>query len=180
MTRRCTAHRTNGEPCKRPPIRGGTVCASHGGSAPAVRAAADRRLAEQRTTALAQQLAVQQPMHIGHVYTELLDLAAVVVSWRKVLQERLDGHDSDDEPVPDRADVVLFERALDRSLRVLEGIARLDLDARMTRISEDMGRQVAEVFRRILDRLDLTEEQWDAVSVVVPEELRRMSEEPGQ
>jgi hypothetical protein len=40
----CTAHRTNGTPCKRRPIKGGTVCASHGGRAPQVKEAARRRI----------------------------------------------------------------------------------------------------------------------------------------
>jgi hypothetical protein len=40
----CTAHRTNGEPCKRRPIKGGTVCATHGGRAPQVKEAARRRI----------------------------------------------------------------------------------------------------------------------------------------
>ena len=43
--RLCTAHKSNGEPCGRPPIRGGSVCATHGGSAPQVRKAANLRLA---------------------------------------------------------------------------------------------------------------------------------------
>ena len=28
----CRAHKTNGEPCKRPPIQGATVCRAHGGA----------------------------------------------------------------------------------------------------------------------------------------------------
>lgn len=40
----CTAHRTNGDPCKRRPIKGGTVCATHGGRAPQVKEAARRRI----------------------------------------------------------------------------------------------------------------------------------------
>lgn len=45
--RRCTATSTqSGERCKRAPILGGTVCATHGGSAPQVRDAAHRRLLE--------------------------------------------------------------------------------------------------------------------------------------
>lgn len=35
-----------GEPCRKPPIRGASVCASHGGSAPQVRDAARRRMLE--------------------------------------------------------------------------------------------------------------------------------------
>jgi hypothetical protein len=34
-----------GKPCKKPAIKGGTVCASHGGSAPQVKLAASVRLA---------------------------------------------------------------------------------------------------------------------------------------
>jgi hypothetical protein len=41
---RCTAHRTDGAPCKAWAIRGGRVCAAHGGRAPQVRDAARRRL----------------------------------------------------------------------------------------------------------------------------------------
>lgn len=42
----CSATKRNGKPCGLPPIRGGTVCHKHGGSAPQVRAAANRRLIE--------------------------------------------------------------------------------------------------------------------------------------
>lgn len=41
----CTATKTNGEPCQRAPIRGGSVCPAHGGSAPHVIKAARVRLA---------------------------------------------------------------------------------------------------------------------------------------
>lgn len=44
--RRCTAHRKNGDRCKRAPIRGGAVCRFHGGAAPQVQKAAAIRLAE--------------------------------------------------------------------------------------------------------------------------------------
>ena len=41
----CTAHRTNGQPCKSHAIQGATVCRKHGGGAPQVREAARLRLA---------------------------------------------------------------------------------------------------------------------------------------
>lgn len=41
---RCSAKRSNGEPCARYAISGGTVCPTHGGSAPQVKAAARARL----------------------------------------------------------------------------------------------------------------------------------------
>lgn len=42
--RQCTYVKRNGERCKLAPITGGTVCASHGGNGPQVRAAAEARL----------------------------------------------------------------------------------------------------------------------------------------
>lgn len=59
MEHRCTAKSTrSGERCKRPPIRGGTVCATHGGSAPQVRDAAQRRLLEAADNAAARLVAM--------------------------------------------------------------------------------------------------------------------------
>jgi hypothetical protein len=53
--RRCTARRHDGQPCQRYAARGGNVCRVHGGAAPQVVAAAQRRL-QAATDALAAKL----------------------------------------------------------------------------------------------------------------------------
>ena len=46
LTNVCHGHNRNGDPCRRPPIQGATVCRAHGGAAPQVKAKAQRRLME--------------------------------------------------------------------------------------------------------------------------------------
>ena len=43
-TRYCTAHRSDGEPCRGQAIRGGSVCVVHGARAPQVKAKAEDRI----------------------------------------------------------------------------------------------------------------------------------------
>ena len=53
--RRCTAHSSRtGEKCRLPPIKGGTVCLVHGGSAPQVKNRALQRLTELVEPAIAE------------------------------------------------------------------------------------------------------------------------------
>jgi hypothetical protein len=57
---RCRAHSARtGKPCAKFAIKGGAVCTTHGGSAPQVIRAAQRRLAAAATEALAARLTVR-------------------------------------------------------------------------------------------------------------------------
>jgi hypothetical protein len=54
LSQKCHAHSSRtGAPCRRPAIQGGTVCTSHGGAIPNVRAAAERRIQQLILPALA-------------------------------------------------------------------------------------------------------------------------------
>ena len=178
--KRCKARRSDGEPCKRPPIRGGRVCASHGGRAPAVRAAADRRLAEQEATREVARLSdTRGPLTLPDVYREMLNTAGLAVAWRDVLEAKVSDLEAysgvngiGSEQV--RADVVLFERAMDRTAKVLELVARLDLDTRMAQISAQQGEQVARVLRVGLDAAGLSTGQREAAEAAMVLELRKI------
>lgn len=56
----CSARKTNGDPCRRRPINGGTVCPTHGGRAPQVRAAAQRRILAHADRAVAAVVAIME------------------------------------------------------------------------------------------------------------------------
>ncbi|MCK9628495.1 MAG: hypothetical protein M0R37_07885 [Bacteroidales bacterium] len=67
MSQRCTAHSSRtGAPCKHYAIKGGTVCRTHGGAAPQVKAKAEERIA------LAAQDALQLLLfHLGYDLEQL-------------------------------------------------------------------------------------------------------------
>ncbi|TDP78321.1 hypothetical protein DEU31_1772 [Brachybacterium sp. AG952] len=178
--KRCTATNRAGEQCGRPPMRGGKVCASHGGKSPRVLAASRRRLAEQEATREVARLSgARDPLTLTDVYREMLNTAGLAVAWRDVLEQRVSALDEyagmngiGSEQV--RADVALFERAMDRTAKVLELIARLDLDTRMTQISAQQGEQVARALRAGMDAAGLSTGQREAAEAAMVAELRRI------
>jgi hypothetical protein len=95
----------------------------------------------------------------------LLVLAGEVEAWLTVTRTRVEeaeqliGAGAAGEQ--ERAIVRLYERALDRAARLLEGIARLDIESRLTAIAErDMARveaAYADVWQAGRDGLPLDE-----------------------
>lgn len=131
-TRRCSARRSNGQPCKNRPLIGATVCRVHGGSAPQVKAAAARRLAESKARRALDDVGVREvdnPLH------ELRALTGEVVAWKDALANHVaaleDRYRYSDAKGAEqlRAEVALYERAMDRAAKLLETWARLGLDA---------------------------------------------------
>lgn len=181
---RCRATNRQGEQCGRPPMRGGKVCASHGGKIPSVLAASQRRLAEQEAEAGAVK-AVEKltdsraPMSIGDVYRELLDVSGLAVAWKDVLRDRVDqltDYTSTTMMGAEqiRGDVLLFERALDRALKVLEAVARLDLDSRLSNLTERDGEALTGVVRQAMAAAELTPEQTARFDRAMAEGLRKL------
>lgn len=161
--RQCTAtSKQSGERCKRRPIPGGTVCTSHGGAAPAVRAAAERRKQEAAATALLEILWDPDAAPVTDPVERLAALAgrtehALEVIGAKVEVEGLE-----------TAAGLAWTRVM-RELRLqLEGLAGLGLEDRRVRISEEAGQLLASVVRTVLDRIELTPEQEALARVVVP------------
>ena len=195
---RCSAKRRNGEGCGAWAVKGATVCRMHGGSSPQARAAAARRVQEEKAAKAAQRLA--QPIETDPSQA-LLDLvssaAGEVAYWRNRVDEI---QDRDEKRLTsgltkitegkDRGGVTtlrtvetiaaieyrMWTAAQDRLAQYATAALRAGVEERRVRLAEDQGALVAQVIRRILDRLDLSEWQAEMVGSVVPEELRALSQ----
>ena len=88
--KRCKATNRAGEQCGRPPMRGGRVCASHGGKSPRMLAAAQRNLAEAEAIREVTRLSdARGPLTLPEVYQEMLKTAGIAVAWRDLLEAKV-------------------------------------------------------------------------------------------
>lgn len=152
MSEKCgRTSKQTGQPCKNPAGPGGTPCKFHGGAAPQVRDAGNLRVVEQEIRGTLARLDVSP---VDDPFTELAKLAGQVVAWKDALAARVNfltggGCDQCGGGVDElryeasgagteqlRSEVALFERGLDRCASVLGLIAKLNIDERMSRISE--------------------------------------------
>ena len=176
--RRCTGKTKRG-PCIKPPVRGATVCTSHGGSAPQVKAKAQERVAEEEARrALGKLSAVLGPVEpVQNPLLELSKIAGEALLWKQVIAERvaeleqLRYQGAGGEQV--RAEIALFERALDRCSTVLANIVRLNIDERLATITDRQGHIIAAVITSVLEQLDLGDKA-DQVRELVAVELERL------
>lgn len=163
--------------CRRDPLRGGTTCIKHGGSAPQVRAAAARRLDTARIEADRDAiLAAEGAGPIEDPVEALAELTTEVLALKRALGARVNAlteFSTTDEKGTEqlRATVAAYERALDRSGKFLEVLAKLGYAERMVRLSESQGDLLAQVIRRLLGDLELTPEQEAKAAEAVPRRL---------
>src|SRR5258708_4034984 len=138
--RRCPAHsKVTRDPCRYPPAEGATVCRWHGGNAPQVRAAAQRRVAEAKAQkVMAEELLKLNIQPLGDPLTALQQLGGEILAWKNLAAARVaklrDMGYSNEYGEQIKAEVVIFERAMDRCAAVLASIARLNIDDRLAAI----------------------------------------------
>lgn len=141
------------------------MCRNHGGAAPQAKAAAARRHAEAQAAERATGLLRREGLTpVTNPVEALTHLVAEVVSFKDVLADRVHSlgevrYQAGSGGEQLRAEIALYERALDRSARVLADIARLDLDERLVRLNEAQARIITAVLLASAGELglDLTE-----------------------
>jgi hypothetical protein len=199
---RCTAKsKTTGRQCGRPIVPGATVCRYHGGAAPQVKAAAERRLADAAAVSALDRLGIEIDTTPEDALLKTIKVAAGMVVFYQWQVQQLDpskvmsvtriedregfqaGRAVTRESAPQFA-----EERLSHWLKVLADVSavaiRTRIDERRVKIAEDQGALVAGMLRKVLARMlmtvlaaapaarDVIEDAWsDAVGRVVPEEL---------
>jgi hypothetical protein len=152
------------------------VCPTHGGSKVAVKAAAQRRLAEQEAETMASR------MDLGPVENPLLELkklASRALAWEALFEEKrqhiADWRYTNGAGEQLRAEVAIVERAMDRCATILGLIAKLNLDERIVHIEEAKAALVEQLVLAVFKDLNLTEDQMREGRVSLGRRLRAIT-----
>lgn len=174
MARQCTAQSSrSGERCRKSPMNGATVCRNHGGATPQVRAAAARRLTVAKVLADAEAVLAHEGVEaVADPVEALARLAAEADAFKSALAARVNALKSvrygasgaGTEQL--RSEVALYERALDRTAKFLEVLAKLGYEDRRTRVLERDADAVEGLCRGLVQALgfrwgdDVVQEAW--------------------
>jgi hypothetical protein len=177
---RCTAHNKAGQHCKmrvskHDRDRGITVCKFHGGKAPQVQAAAARRTPEAKARAYLEKNGYEpltDPVKV------LADLAGEAVAMKDYFRSQIDQlryeHRAGEQL---RAEVALYERAMDRCVKVLTDIMRLGIAERRARIEEAQAVMMLNIFNTVLGRMDLPAQKRALAMEIIQQELTAAGED---
>ena len=157
MADKCAGHNRRGLPCQKPPVPGATVCGLHGGKAPQVKAAAQRRVAEKAAAALLHDL---DAAPVTDPVAALQRLAGVVSSAVDVMGSRVNELTSirytDAKQAEQlRSEVAIWERLLAQCSRLLVDMVRLGIEDRLAAVEESRLDLLEKAMRAILADPDL-------------------------
>ena len=181
---RCSAHNRQGAQCGRWAIRGGSVCASHGGRAPQTIVAAQRRVlvSEAQATLAAQYGNDGFPEMVDPV-GELLRHASEVVAIKDLLGAKvaeLDSvaHTNKEGTQQLQAAVSGYIGLLRDAGDLLIKLNRLNLGDHSVRVEQEKLNKVADALRRSLAdvSIGITHEQQRQVLANFSEEMARIAD----
>lgn len=170
MRRLCTAKRKNGEPCRGVAMRGSDKCRMHAGKL----AAGIKLQAE-----AAEQLARLDVEATEDPLSELARVCAQVLAWKDSMAAKVNAltslRYSTEGGEQLRSEIALWERALDRCVTTLTAMAKLNIDERLAKISEERAEMIITVFTRALEIAGVGGELADAVLEAADEEFARQA-----
>jgi hypothetical protein len=160
--------------CRRFPREYQKRCPLHGGNLPGPRIAAERARLEEKIGRAAQRLGIANP--VENPLHALQKLAGEVLQWKDLCREQLAelatvGYSGmTGEQV--RAEIIVWERALDRSITALATLARLNIDERLAVIEEQQAKMVRQAFAAGMEELGVGAEQRAAAAKIFARHLR--------
>lgn len=195
MADRCGAKaRSTGNPCTQPVVPGTARCRFHGGAAPQVKAAGERRIQAANAERAAVIFGLPREVDPRDALLEEVYRTAGVVDWlqRKVRdlqdEEVVWGvteevtKDSGEFPGVDttraakvNAWVELYAKERKHLVDVCKAAVAAGLEERRVRLAEQQGALLAGAIRAILGDLDLNPEQQAKAAQVVPFRLREVA-----
>lgn len=175
-TPRCTARSSRtGERCRKRPMVGSTVCYTHGGMAPQVRNAAERRRAEAEAEQVVRRLLWNpDAAPVTDSVGEMQRLAGSMRHAVDVLGANLDDPDDLDE-----VKATAWLRVLRELRTLLADMKRLGIAEYAVNVEAAKVKLMAVAFGRALDVLDPSPEDRQAATRVLLAELRSAAEVQG-
>ncbi len=167
--RQCKAiAKRSGKQCTKAAIRGGTVCESHGGGAPQVKAAAARALATAKASAATARLGLRvEGDPIAHMLDVIAYQAGLVAYWRERV-EALDedsltwgttkvkiGGDDGGETREAKPHIAysLLDEAQSKLVRYCAEALKAGVAERQVRLAEQQGSLMSALQRAVLSRM---------------------------
>lgn len=173
--------KSSGERCPMWAIKGGTVCYHHGGAAPQTKAAAAQRIATRKIEQDVEAVLAHEGIEgVADPLQELSKLASSSQALMNALGARvnsldeLEHFDAKNSPAI-KAEVQMYERAMDRTARLLSDLVRHGFTERQIKIEESEAMLVAGVLRRVIAAMGLSAEQQKTAQVLLAAEFRALS-----
>lgn len=174
----------NDRQCGKNAVRGLKYCGSHGGSHPAAKEMGERvmrdRVERHRIRQLMEQQGLTEETELNPLL-QLQKLAIETVAMKEYLLEQVTKLGDDELVYSDRLGIEnvkqtmqLYERAVERTSRLLIDMGRLDIDNRLAKITERQGDIVANILEKVLSRLELGDDVREAAKGYLTEEFRRL------
>lgn len=185
-----------GEFCDRWPIDGAKRCRTHGSGAKHARAAAARKVAEEKAAGLVRTYGLKVDTTPTEALLDEVQWTAGHVAWLRQRVQDIETGDGDaptalvwgttrrktggddwgeTEEAKPNPWIALYQQERTHLLKVCAAAISAGIEERRVKLAEHQGALVAQAIRAILGDLDLTVDQQAKVSEIVPRHLRALA-----